>query len=44
MQLDIQNIIFSIPSKWEQDPEPTGSTQFSVWASDSNGSFIPKPF
>jgi len=44
MQSSNQNINFSIPSKWEQDPEQMGGTQISVWASDSNGSFIPKPF
>jgi len=44
MQLVIQNINFSIFPKWEKDQEPTGGTQFSVWASDSSGSFIPKPF
>jgi len=44
MQSSNQNIKFSIPSKWEQNPEPTGTVQFSVWASDSSESFIPKPF
>jgi len=44
MQLIIKNINFSISSKWKKDQESTGGTQFSVWASDSDGSFIPKPF
>jgi len=44
MQSISQNINFSIPLKWEQDQEQMVGTQISVWASDSNGSFIPNLF